>query len=490
MSITAQYTLILIVYFAGLMGLGVWSNRRTRSRTDYFLARGKLGAGTIGFSYSATQMSGSSYMGGIGAERVLGYNFSPAGVTSAAAPWFTYVLVGDRLRRIASRMKCTTIIDVFEARYYSRTVSLTATAIMLVAFVPLIAAQLKAAGNVFEVFLGLPYLAGLFVFGGIVVLYTVLGGMQAVAWTDLIQGTIMIFGFALLSPMAVNAAGGFSEMHRRYGEINPEAISFLGAMPALWVVSSFLVWGFFQIGGAPAAVTRFLIPEDDRTLKRAMVYSVTFSCFIYVNATIIAIAAGVLLPTLDQPDLALPLLVSDLLPPIIGGLIVAAVLGATMSTIDSVLLLAGSLVVENVYIPLSRREVDAAEGLRVARAATLALGIIALLMAIDPPAAILWIVTMGFSLMASAFTFPLLLGLWWPRATREGALAGMIGGSIVCLLWYLAGYAVYGSFSNWIGGLWPALLGPMASLLFVVTVSRLTPPPPDEVTALFFSDTP
>ena len=152
---------------------------------------------------------------------------------------------------------------------------------MLVAFVPIVAVQLKAAGNVFEVFLGMPYLAGLFAFGGIVVLYTVVGGMQAVAWTDLIQGWIMVVGFAVLSPITVSASGGFSEMHRQYGEINPEAISFLGAMPALWVVSSFLVWGFFQIGGAPAAVTRFLIPEDNRALKRAMVYSVSFSCFIY-----------------------------------------------------------------------------------------------------------------------------------------------------------------------------------------------------------------
>ena len=488
MSITAQYTLILIVYFAGLMGLGVWSNRRTQSRDDYFLARGKLGPGTVGFSYSATQMSGSSYMGGIGSERLLGYNFSPAGVTSAAAPWFTYVLVGDRLQRIASRIKCTTIIDVFEARYYGKAVGFTATGIMLVAFVPIVAAQLKAAGNVFEVFLGMPYLAGLFVFGGIVVLYTVVGGMQAVAWTDLIQGLIMVVGFAVLSPIAVSASGGFSEMHRQYGDINPEAISFLGAMPALWVVSSFLVWGFFQVGGAPAAVTRFLILEDKRALRRAMVYSVTFSCFIYVNATLIAIASGVLLPTLDQPDLALPLLVSNLLPPIVGGVIVAAVLGATMSTIDSVLLLAGSLVVENIYIPLSRRAVDAAQGLKIARLATLALGVTALLMAIEPPAAILWIVTMGFSLMASAFTFPLLLGLWWPRATREGALAGMIGGSIVCVLWYLAGYAVHGTFNNWIGGLWPALIGPMASLLLLVVVSCLTPPPPEGVQELFFAD--
>lgn len=485
---TTLYTVILVVYFAGMMGLGIWFNRRQRSKEDYFLARGDLGPGTIGFSYSATQMSGSSYMGAIGTERELGYNFSPAGVASAAAPWFTYILLGGRLQRVASRIKCTTLADVFEARYYSKALSMVATAIMLVAFVPLIAAQLKAAGNVFEVLLGLPYLIGLFVFGGIVILYTVVGGMHAVAWTDLIQGTIMIVGFAVLAPVAVLASGGFGEMHRQYGELRPGAISFVGEMPVLWVVSSFLVWGFFQIGGAPASVTRFLIADNPRTLKSAMVFSIAFSSFIYICGTLIAVASGVLLPSLQQTDLALPTLVSMLLHPVLGGIIIAAVLGATMSTIDSTLLLASSLVVENLYVPLSKREVGTVEGLRIARYVTLALGAGALFVAIDPPATILWIVTMAFSLMTSAFTFPFLLGVWWPRATKEGGLAGMIGGSVACVVWYVLGYMQYGNFNNWIGGIWPALVGPFASLILLVVVSRMTPEPPGAVLDLFFED--
>ncbi len=487
MGATGQYTVILVLYFGALMGLAIWFNRRQRSRADYFLARGKLGPGTIGFSYSATQMSGSSYMGAVGTERLLGYNFSPGGVASAAAPWFAYVLLGDRLRRVAAKIECTTLVDVFEARYYGRGPGRVAATIMLVAFVPLIGAQLKAAANAFEVLLGMPYLAALALFGGIVILYTVIGGMHAVAWTDLIQGTIMIVGFAVLAPTAIGAAGGFAEMHRQYGEINPEGLRFVGEMPALWVVSSFLVWGFFQIGGAPAAVTRFLIPEDDRTLKTAMVYSVTFSAFIYVCATLIAIASGVLLPTLDRPDLALPTLVANLLPPALGGIIVAAVLGATMSTIDSILLLAGSLVVENLYLPRHGGQIDEATGMRIARWTTLGIGALAMLVAVDPPAAILWIVTMSFSLMASAFTFPFLLGLWWPRATREGALAGMLGGAAACVLWYLAGYLTHGTLDNWIAGIWPALVGPFVSLALVVTVSRRTPRPPKSVVEIFFS---
>ena len=92
--------------------LGFRFSRRHRTRTDYFLARGKLGPGVIGFSYSATQLSGSSYMGAIGTERIYGYNFTPGAVSSAAAPWFTYVLLGDRLRRIVTSFELDEVVTV------------------------------------------------------------------------------------------------------------------------------------------------------------------------------------------------------------------------------------------------------------------------------------------------------------------------------------------------------------------------------------------
>ncbi len=488
MSLSLQYIIILGAYFLGMLVLGFWFNRRVKSKKDYFIARGKLGAATVGFSFSATQMSGSTYMGAVGTEKELGYNFSPAAVASAAAPWFSYILLGSRLRRIASRIKSVTIVDIFEARYYSRVASLTCTVIMLIAFIPMIAAQLKAAGNIFEVLLGMPYLVGLFVFGGIVIVYTVLGGMYAVAWTDLIQGLIMVVGFAILAPVAVIAAGGFAGMHEQYGQLNPGAIGFTGEMTAMWVVSAFIVWGFFQIGGSPASVTRFLIPEDDKTLKKAMVYSLSFQSFIYLSATFVAIAGGVLLPDLERPDLTVPTMVADLLPPVIGAIIIAAVLGAMMSTIDSILLLAGSLVVENIYVPFINTDIDQKKGLKIARLVTLVIGGLGLIVALKPPAAILWIVTMSFSLMASAFTFPFLFGVWWPRATKEGAIAGMISGALSCVFWYGISYVKYQSLNNWIGGIWPAIFGSFVCLVVFVVTSKLTAAPPEEVVDVFFGD--
>jgi len=86
MSLSLQYILILSVYFAGMLLLGFWFNRKVKSDKDYFIARGKLGSATVGFSFSATQMSGSTYMGAVGTEKILGYNFTPAAVTTATQP--------------------------------------------------------------------------------------------------------------------------------------------------------------------------------------------------------------------------------------------------------------------------------------------------------------------------------------------------------------------------------------------------------------------
>lgn len=171
-----------------------------------------------------------------------------------------------------------------------------------------------------------------------------------------------------------------------------------------------------------------------------------------------------------------------------GGIIVAAVLGAMMSTIDSILLLAGSLVVENIYIKFMKKDIDSRQGLKIARWVTFIIGASALVMALKPPAAILWIVTMSFSLMASAFTFPLLLGVWWPRTTKQGGISGMIGGALSCVAWYVAGFIKYHSFDNWIWGIWPAIFGAFISLLLVIVVSKMTDPPPGDVVNIFFEE--
>lgn len=336
--------------------------------------------------------------------------------------------------------------------------------------------------------IGIPYVAALFLFGGIVIVYTLLGGMFAVAWTDLIQGMLMILGFVILGPIVLNAAGGFTEMHIKYAEFNPAGISLNGGQPLMWIISSFLVWGFFQVGGQPASITRFQTTSDTKKLKYALMYSIVFESLIYIGLTIISICAGVLIPTLENADMALPVLIQNYLHPVLGGIVLAAALGAMMSTVDSVLLMISSIFVENIYRKLVSKDVSSKKSLSLGRMITIVIGVSGMLIAIDPPDAVLWIITMGFSVMAAAFTFPLLLGLWSQKITSAGGAAGIIGGAVMAIVWYVLGYVKYQSLSTWIGGIWPAIIGAAVSLILTLVVSRFSTPISKETEDIFFDD--
>ena len=487
MSSAVTYIIVIAVYFVAMLAVGVLVGRKVKSQSDYFIARDQLNAPVIGFSFSATQMSGSTYLGTVGTLRTVGYPFVPGALSSAAAPWFCYILLGDRMRKIGARLSSVTLGDVFEARY-GKTAGLYATIVMLICSIPTIAGQLKAAGGAFEVLLGIPYISAIILFGGIVLVYTILGGMFAVAWTDLIQGVIMMLGIFVMVPVALHACGGFTAMNEAFAAANPAGASLTSGQPLMWVISGFIVWGFFQIGGQPAATTRFLTTSDDKTMKNALVYSIVFESIIFLGVSILGFASVSMVAEVPSSDMTLPIMIGQYLPPVIGGVMLAAALGAMMSTVDSVLLMTSSLVVNDIAVKRFGKDPTAKSTLNIGRITIAVIAILGFLIAMDPPDAILWILTTGFSVMAATFTFPLLLGLWWPGATKVGGIAGMISGTVMSIVWYVLGYVMYGSLSQWIGGIWPAVIGAIVSLIVCIVVSKATPKDDEKTLELFFNE--
>ena len=487
MSSAVTYIIVIAVYFVAMLAVGVLVGRRVKSQSDYFIARDQLNAPVIGFSFSATQMSGSTYLGTVGTLRTVGYPFVPGALSSAAAPWFCYILLGDRMRKIGARLSSVTLGDVFEARY-GKTAGLYATIVMLICSIPTIAGQLKAAGGAFEVLLGIPYISAIILFGGIVLVYTILGGMFAVAWTDLIQGIIMMVGIFVMVPVALNACGGFTAMNEAFAAANPAGASLTSGQPLMWVISGFIVWGFFQIGGQPAATTRFLTTSDDKTMKNALVYSIIFESIIFLGVSILGFASVSMVAEVPSSDMTLPTMIGQYLPPVVGGVMLSAALGAMMSTVDSVLLMTSSLVVNDIAVKRFGKDPTAKSTLNIGRITIAVIAVLGFLIAMDPPDAILWILTTGFSVMAATFTFPLLLGLWWPGATKAGGIAGMISGTVMSIVWYVLGYVLYGSLSQWIGGIWPAVIGAIVSLIVCIVVSKATPKDDEKTLELFFNE--
>lgn len=441
MSVITQYLIVIVIYFVAMLGIGILAGRKiTNDGDDYFLAKDKLSAAAIGFSFSATQMSGSTYLGTVGTLSTIGYPFVPGALSSAAAPWFCYILLGDRVRQVAARLKSVTLGDIIESRY-GKAASILSTCLMLVCLIPSVAGQLKAAGSAFQVLLNMPYMTAIIVFGAIVLIYTLLGGMFAVAWTDLVQGIIMVVGILIMVPVCLGKVGGLTAMNEAFAQINPQGASLTSGQPMMWVISGFLVWGFYQIGGQPAATTRFLTTSDGKTMKKALSYSIVFESVIFLGISILAFCALPLLVGVDIPssDMTLPLLIREYLHPLLGGVIlVAALLG--------------------------------------------------FLIAMDPPDAIVWILTTGFSVQAAAFTFPLLLGLWWPGATKAGGLCGIISGAVMAIVWYVLGYIQFHSLSAWPGGIWPAVIGSIVSLIVCIVVSKFTPKSSEAELEVFFNE--
>ena len=146
-----------------------------------------------------------------------------------------------------------------------------------------------------------------------------------------------------------------------------------------------------------------------------------------------------------------------------------------MSTIDSVLLMASSLFVNNIWIKMLKHRENDKQTIRIGQILVVVLGVLGMLVAIDPPDAILWIITSGFSVMAGAFTFPLLLGVWRKDLTPAAGFWSVASGAAATIIWYVLGYIQYGNLNDFIGGIWPAIVGSVVSLVVLLVVTNALP---------------
>lgn len=479
------YLIVILVYLAGMVVLGLLMGKKVKSTDNYYTSDRNMSAPVTGFSFSATQMSSGTVMGMPGTTYGLGYNYTPGNFASAAAPWFSFIMIGERMRKIGERIDANDYGDVFGVRYGKKAKLLYAVIILLF-YIPLIVAQFQAAGNIMTALTGLPYIAGVILIGVVILIYTMTGGMFAVAWTDFVQGLIMMLGVGGLAAICLYNVGGFTQMNLQLAKINPQLVQTTGFVTATWAICNIISWSFLQIGGSAAAIVRFLIPKDLKTLKIAFGYSMFFQIFVFVSCAIIGLCGPILEPTLAKPDQIVPILIGKFLNPFIGGVLVSGIIAAMMSTVDSVLLLCSSAATRNIYLSFINPKATQEQQLKLGKLVTLIIGIVAILVAFKPFTAIQWMVAFSFNVFASAFTIPILYAVWWPRASKIGGLLGMISGAVSSLVWYAIGWSTYGSFANWPGGIWPGVIGLIVSFLVTTGVSLVTKPPEQDVVDIFY----
>lgn len=465
--------MVFVLYFIIVGIIGFIGMRQTKTEADYFVAGGKLGWALGGASLASNQMSAGLYIGTIGMMYSVGWSFGWVVFVFPIAYWVMVGLIAPRF----TRQKRITVPDFIASRYYSQPAKVVAAVVILVAFVVYIQAQLVAGGTVANIVFGVPLREGMIIMAIIQLLYTVIGGILADTYTDFVQMMIMVLGALVAVPMALSHLGGIDNLFALVSAANPVALSWKGMAPSLIFTMSLA----FFLGNIarPEQLVRFWAMKNVREIRKAIAFVIILVGACHTLVFILAMASRVFFPAIGRGDLAMPMLSQQAMPLFIGTFLLAAVTAAMMSTVDSLLVTAGSALSHDIFGTL-RPGASETQKLWVGRIGTVIVGVVPLLLlvfGIGGGQLVQIIVALFSAIIGAAFCVPVVAGVLWKRATREGAMAAMIGGLAVTFAWKLWGNTKM---------IDPVVPGFLASLVLMVLVSLLTPAPPEAALAPFF----
>ncbi|HVS64565.1 MAG TPA: sodium:solute symporter family protein [Thermoanaerobaculia bacterium] len=469
---TLQLT-VFLSYLVLVFALGAFAMRLTRDEDDYWIAGGRLGWLLGGATLAATHASAGTFIGTIGVIYTVGWSFSWLVLSIPIAYWFTAAVLAPRF----TRTRQLTLPAFLESRYDSRGVRVLGAAIILIATVVYIQAQVVAGGLIANVVLGVEPLTGMVAFTLILIVYTVVGGMIAVVYTDLLQLVVMVLGAALAVPLAIHDAGGAGSLLAWVQATRPMAFRW-DAMPGTLLFTMGLAFTLGSVA-TPEKLIRLYAMKDLTTIRRGVLLAIVVTTVMNLMVFVLALCAIVLFPSLATGDLAMPMVARAVLPPLLGALLLAAVTAAMMSTVDSLLIVAGSALAHDIVGTLAPRFVARHSHVWIARCGVVATGLVPLgLLAsgVGEGELVQFIVLLFTALMASSFFAPVVLGVLWKRATRQGAMSAMVLGVSSAFAWELWGSEAVD----------PVLPGFVVSMTAMVTVSLLTDPPPQSALAPYW----
>jgi SSS family transporter len=428
---------ILVGYVFIVVAIARYGYTNTATEADFLVAGREIGPIIGGATLSASQLSASTFIGAVGIHYMFGIGFIWIWTGLWAGWLFSLVFVAPQLRRFGGM----TVPDFIATRYcddgangkYAR--ALTAS-LLVVAQTIFLTAQITAGGLILQALLGLPQTLGMVLMAGIAVGYTVAGGMHASVLTDTLQAIVMVGGIAFGVPMVLYFTGGISGLDSLFLSLDP---SFVGQKFAMTDLFGFIAASAFGIVAGPFEITRIYTMQDQKTVRQAIGVSLAFQVVVAVAIAVLGVGMRALFPQLSDPDLAAIVLGFNVLGPVLGALLIAAVFSAILSTIDSVILVSSAGLAHDLYLKLVNPSASEYQRMIAHRIAVVIVGISPLVFVLNREllgGLITLIVLLQLSILGGMLFIPVVFGLHWKRATTAGGLGAMIAGTTTVILWY------------------------------------------------------
>ncbi len=446
-----------VFYFVTMIFIGLYFFIKSKNVTekDYFLGGRAMGPWVTAMSAQASDMSAWLLMGLPGSILAFGFGQAWIGIGLAIGTAANWILVAKRLRKFSKASgDAITLPQYLSNRFLtkSHTVSIICAIVFLVCFTIYVASAFVAGADVFTTLVpNLERTNAMLIFAAIVVVYTFLGGFSAVCWTDFFQGLLMI-GALLIVPIVVGFTRNLdtSALATVYTGPNGEEFEFVANFfNASWKdIISGLGWGLGYFG-MPHIIVRFMAIEKPSMVKKSATVAIIW-VVLSLAATIVIAYLGRMFVYSNGTDLSAVLLAEgkqslifvelarDVFPAFIAGILLAAIIAASMSTADSQLLVAASSFATDLYKPIIRKKATNKEMLWVSRVIVIIIAVVAFFIASSKgkaAQAIMDLVSNAWGIFGAAFGPAVIFSLFWKRFTYKGAVTGIIVGAVVDMLW-------------------------------------------------------
>lgn len=477
MSNTVLSLGVVGAYLLLLAAIGFWSYRHSgRDPVSYFLAGRGLGSLALTLTTLATLLSAFTFIGVPADAYTHGIGiFLGVGVTTAFISGL-FLWVGYRVWLAAQHFGFITPSEFFGHRFNSPLLALLYCLSALTFTAPYISIQIIGGARTLAAVLGegIPYWPLAVVVALVILGYVLFGGSQAVVWTDVVQGIILILGMGVAF-----VAVAFSLGREAGSELDPWLS--LPGPNGRWSWQGLLgnqLLFFMATPLFPQFFQRFYMARSAHPFKTLMVVWPLLILLVFFPAALLGVWGRLAFPSLEKTDQIMPMMLQTL-PSGVAAVVITAALAALMSTADSQLLTASSLVTRDLVVTFFRRQLSPHQEELLGRWVVLGIGLASFVIALNPPGLIVEIATWSFQ--GNAMLFPVLIaGLYWKRATRAGAVAGALVSSGLTLGW-LSGLLP----RAWTGGWLPVIPAVVIGSGVLIGVSLLTQPPKEQVTAYY-----
>ena len=431
----------LLLLYTFMLAHHAWTgNRKTKGLADYYVGGRNMGGWVIGLSFFATYASTNSFVGFSGRTYDWGIPWMLFIPTAVAFSLFAWLVVAPRLRAFTAAMDSLTIPDFIGFRFGSTKARVFSALIMIAASFFYMTAVFKGIGNLLETFLEIQYEVSIVIVFFIVMTYTMIGGFISVVKTDSVQGVVMVLAAIVLFSGTVNAAGGLASISEVRTQPGGEELFTWGGGVAIPVLMGTMFAGLVKFAVEPRQLSRFFALQGDKATRTGMIVSsVTFAAVFSLLIPVGIYARRVLPGGLEDTDLVVPTLLTEVFGPGTGAFLLVAMVAAAMSSLDSVLLVMASTTERDIVSVLKPGRTEAAEMFWTKGWVAL-FALITAIISLNPPDGIVELTAFSGSLYGACFFPAIVFGLHWRRGSGAGVITSFVIGFGVLLGWeYLPG---------------------------------------------------